>query len=68
MTTKGIYFNGKWYVDSDAQGADGADGSDGASAYEQAQAGGYTDTLAQFYTDLASVQGLDAAITAIVGS
>ena len=39
-----------------------------ASAYEQAQTGGYTGTLSDFYADLASIEGLDAAITAIVGS
>ena len=35
------------------------------SAYAAAQAGGYTDTQANFYADLAAVQGLAAELAAI---
>ena len=35
------------------------------SAYAAAQAGGYTDTQANFYADLAAVQGLASALAAI---
>jgi len=38
------------------------------TAYQNAVTGGYTGTEAAFKTDLASIQGLAAAITAIVGS
>lgn len=37
------------------------------SAYKSAQDGGYTGTNAEFETDLASIQGLADAISAIVG-
>lgn len=47
------------------QGKAGPAGSDGQSAYAAAQAGGYTDTQANFYTDLAAVQGLASALAAI---
>lgn len=61
-------------------GADGADGAQGPvgpkgdtgdtgpagqSAYAAAQAGGYTDTQANFYADLAAMQGLASALAAI---
>ena len=39
-------------------GATGATGAAGQSAYAAAQAGGYTDTEANFYADLAAIQGL----------
>lgn len=51
-----------------AQGAQGEPGQPGQSAYAAAAAGGYTGTESNFQTDLASVSGLAAAITAIVGS
>ena len=47
------------------QGETGPAGSDGQSAYAAAQAGGYTDTQANFYADLAAVQGLASALAAI---
>ena len=37
----------------------------GQSAYDAARNGGYTDTQANFYTDLAAVQGLASALAAI---
>ena len=46
-------------------GADGATGPAGQSAYAAAQAGGYTDTQANFYADLAAIQGLASALAAI---
>lgn len=60
--------------DTGASGADGAKGdkgdmgatgSAGQSAYAAAQAGGYTDTQANFYADLAAMQGLAATLAAI---
>ena len=39
-------------------GATGATGAAGQSAYAAAQSGGYTDTEANFYADLAAIQGL----------
>lgn len=47
-------------------GADGAQGADGQSAYSAAQAGGYTDTEAAFYADLAAMQGLAAELEALL--
>lgn len=47
------------------QGEQGAAGADGQSAYAAAQAGGYTDTEAAFYTDLAAMEGLAAALAAL---
>ena len=46
-------------------GPAGAAGSNGQSAYAAAQAGGYTDTQANFYADLAAMQGLASALAAI---
>ena len=46
-------------------GATGATGAAGQSAYAAAQAGGYTDTEANFYADLAAIQGLASALAAI---
>ena len=40
-------------------------GAAGQSAYAAAQAGGYTDTEANFYADLAAMQGLASALAAI---
>ena len=40
-------------------------GAAGKSAYQYAQDGGYTDTEANFYADLAAMQGLASALTAI---
>ena len=51
--------------DTGAQGPSGATGAAGQSAYAAAQAGGYTDTQANFYADLAAMQGLAAALAAI---
>ena len=51
-----------------AQGSPGETGTDGTTAYESAVAGGYSGTETDFQTDLAAVDGLEAAITAIVGS
>ena len=47
------------------KGDTGATGAAGQSAYAAAQAGGYTDTQANFYADLAAIQGLAAALAAI---
>ena len=46
-------------------GANGATGAAGQSAYDAAKAGGYTDTQANFYADLAAMQGLASALEAI---
>ena len=47
------------------KGDTGATGANGQSAYAAAQAGGYTDTQANFYADLAAMQGLASALAAI---
>ena len=47
------------------KGDKGATGPAGQSAYAAAQAGGYTDTQANFYADLAAMQGLASALAAI---
>ena len=47
------------------KGDTGATGATGQSAYAAAQAGGYTDTEANFYADLAAMQGLASARAAI---
>jgi len=41
-------------------------GADGMSAYASAQAGGYTDTEANFYADLAAMQGLAEELEALL--
>ena len=46
-------------------GPAGAAGSNGQSAYDAAKTGGYTDTQANFYADLAAMQGLASALAAI---
>jgi hypothetical protein len=46
-------------------GTDGEDGADGQSAYAAAQAGGYSGTQSDFYTDLAAIEGLEAALAAL---
>jgi len=43
-----------------------AEDADGMSAYASAQAGGYTDTEANFYADLAAMQGLAAELEALL--
>ena len=47
------------------KGDTGATGANGQSAYAAAQAGGYTDTEANFYADLAAMQELAAELAAI---
>lgn len=47
------------------QGDPGATGATGQSAYTAAQAGGYTDTEANFYADLAAIQNLAAELSEI---
>ena len=47
------------------QGDPGATGATGQSAYAAAQAGGYTDTEANFYADLAAIQNLAAELSGI---
>lgn len=47
------------------KGDKGDTGPAGQSAYAAAQAGGYTDTQENFYTDLAAMQGLASALAAI---
>lgn len=51
--------------DTGVQGPSGATGAAGQSAYDAAKAGGYTDTQANFYADLAAMQGLASALAAI---
>lgn len=51
--------------DTGPQGETGPAGSDGQSAYAAAQAGGYTDTQANFYADLAAIAGLSATLSSI---
>ena len=46
-------------------GERGQQGPAGQSAYAAAQAGGYTGTQADFYADLAAMQGLAAQLAAI---
>ena len=46
-------------------GPQGPTGPAGQSAYAAAQAGGYTGTQADFYADLAAMQGLAAQLAAI---
>lgn len=46
-------------------GPQGPSGADGQSAYAAAQAGGYTDTQANFYADLAAIEGLSATLASI---
>jgi hypothetical protein len=50
----------------DENGVLSATGGGGLSAYASAQLGGYTDTEAAFYADLAAMQGLDAALEALL--
>ena len=65
--------NGNWYLGTTdtgkpsrgEKGDTGATGATGQSAYAAAQAGGYTDTQANFYADLAAMQGLASALAAI---
>lgn len=47
------------------KGDTGDTGPSGQSAYAAAQAGGYTGTQANFYADLAAMQGLASALAAI---
>ena len=47
------------------KGDTGEQGPAGQSAYAAAQAGGYTDTQANFYADLSAMQGLASALAAI---
>ena len=54
--------------DPGAQGIPGEKGEKGISAFAIAVAAGYSGTEVQFQKDLSSVEGLEAAITAIVGS
>ena len=51
--------------DTGVQGPSGATGAAGQSAYDAAKAGGYMDTQANFYADLAAMQGLASALAAI---
>lgn len=48
-----------------SKGDTGATGAAGQSAYDAAKSGGYTDTQANFYADLAAMQGLASALAAI---
>ena len=59
--------NGNWYVGNTdtSKPSRGDKGPDGKSAYQYAQDGGYTDTEANFYADLAAMQGLASALAAI---
>lgn len=51
--------------DKGDKGDTGEQGPAGQSAYAAAQAGGYTDTQANFYADLAAMQGLSSALAEI---
>ena len=51
--------------DKGDKGEPGTPGAAGQSAYAAAQSGGYTDTQANFYADLAAKQGLAAALAAM---
>lgn len=51
--------------DKGDKGEPGTPGAAGQSAYAAAQSGGYTDTQANFYADLAAMQGLAAALAAM---
>ena len=59
--------NGNWYLGDEDTGkpSRGDKGADGKSAYQYAQEGGYADTEANFYADLAAMQGLASALAAI---
>ena len=46
-------------------GERGVAGSDGQSAYAAAQAGGYAGTQAEFYADLAAMDGMAAWFAAL---
>lgn len=46
-------------------GEQGVDGADGQSAYAAAQAGGYAGTQAEFYADLAAMEGMAAWFAAL---
>ena len=48
-----------------AQGPQGVPGADGKSAYAYAQQGGYTGSEQQFYTDLASLSGVESVLAAM---
>ena len=50
---------------TDSAGTSTAYVLNGQSAYEAARTGGYTDTQANFYADLAAMQGLASALAAI---
>lgn len=51
--------------DTGPKGDPGATGAAGQSAYDAAKAGGYTDTQANFYADLAAMQGLASTLAEI---
>lgn len=51
--------------DPGAKGDPGTPGAAGQSAYAAAQSGGYTGAQADFYADLAAMQGLAAALAAM---
>ena len=53
------------YSDFTAEQLAALKGENGQSAYAAAQAGGYTDTEANFYADLAAMQGLASALATI---
>ena len=62
--TPSIGDNGNWYI-GDTDTGKPSRGATGQSAYAAAQVGGYTDTEANFYTDLAAMQGLASALAEI---
>lgn len=68
--------NGNWFVagkdtgvkaqgPSGDPGTPGKNGSDGKSAYAYAQDGGYTGSEQQFYTDLASMSGVETVLASM---
>lgn len=65
-TKGGVKIGSGLTMTGDVLSATGGGGADGLSAYASAQLGGYTDTEAAFYADLAAMQGLDAALEALL--
>lgn len=57
--------NGNFVPVPSLKGSKGDPGEKGESAYQSAQKGGYTGTEAEFYADLAAMDGLAAALAEI---
>jgi len=66
----GLYWTSYWFLmagggTNGIDGQDGAPGADGETAFAAAQAGGYTGTASDFYSDLAAMEGLAAELAAL---